>query len=808
MERYVCIHGHFYQPPRENPWLEAVDLQDTAYPYHDWNERITAECYGPNAQSRILDDRERIVQMVNNYARISFNFGPTLLAWMEKKSPDVYQAVLDADRESMDYFSGHGSALAQAYNHMIMPLANARDKKTQVLWGIRDFEYRFGRHPEGMWLPETAVDLETLDLLAQNEIRFTILSQHQARRVRPLKEKAWQDVTGGKIDPTTAYSLRLPSGRRISLFFYDGNISKAVAFERLLSSGESFAQRLMGGFSEVRAWPQLVHIATDGESYGHHHRFGDMGLAYAIRTIESRKLARFTNYGEYLEKYPPAYEVEISENTSWSCAHGVGRWQEDCGCSTAGRPGWNQKWRRPLRNALNQLRDSLVPLYEKGAGPILKDAWAARDAYIHVVLERSQERIDGLFKTHSSRSLTQEEKALTLRLLELQRHSMLMFTSCGWFFDDPSGIETIQILQYAGRAMQLAQEIFGEALEPSFLEVMKEAKSNLPAYGDGRQIYEKFVRQAQADLRKVCAHYAMSSLFKEYGKTSELYCYTVEQEDYRPSQAGKATLVMGRGRFTSRITMETALLSFGVLHLGDHNMSCGVREDQEGEKYEAMVKEITSVFERADFPDTIRSLDRHFGSSTYSLKSLFQDEQRKILSLILESALEDAEAVYRQIYENNAPMIRFLKDAGNPLPKAISTAAEFVVNADLQRAFTMKELRRERIQDLLEEAGLFSLSLQTESLEYALRKNMEEMADELASTPTDLSLLEGLEKAFDVVDILPFRTNLWSVQNVFYQVLKSNYPDQRRRAGRGDKNAKEWTSRFVAACTRIYVKVG
>ncbi|HEX6178101.1 MAG TPA: glycoside hydrolase, partial [Thermoanaerobaculia bacterium] len=326
MDRFVTIHGHFYQPPRENPWLEGVETQDSAKPYHDWNERITAECYEPNATSRILDPRERILRIVNNYASISFNFGPTLLSWLAERAPDTYAAILDGDRLSRNRFSGHGSALAQAYNHIILPLANERDKRTQVRWGLRDFESRFGRRPEGMWLPETAVDVATLEALAAEGIAFTILAPHQALRTRKVGEKSWTNANGS-LDPTMPYLIYLPSGRTIAIFFYDGPISRAVAFEQLLARGEALAHRLTGAFDPSRKHAQIVHIATDGETYGHHHRFGDMALAYALQYIEKEKLARLTNYGEFLEMHPPTHEVEIAEDTAWSCAHGVERWR-------------------------------------------------------------------------------------------------------------------------------------------------------------------------------------------------------------------------------------------------------------------------------------------------------------------------------------------------------------------------------------------------------------------------------------------------------------------------------------------------
>ncbi|HEX5607858.1 MAG TPA: glycoside hydrolase, partial [Candidatus Binatia bacterium] len=319
MKRFICIHGHFYQPPRENPWLEAVELQDSAAPYHDWNARITAECYASNSVSRILDEQNRIRKLVNNYAKMSFNFGPTLLSWLAEKSPAVYDAILAADRESVKKFSGHGSAIAQPYNHMIMPLANRRDRITQIAWGIRDFETRFQRRPEGMWLPETAVDLETLELLADFGVRFTILAPHQAARTRRIGQSEWRELEDRGIDTNRAYRQRLPSGKSLALFFYHGPIARAVAFEGLLSHGERFIQRLYGAFSAQDEQEQLVHIATDGESYGHHHRFGDMALAYALDRIEADSQTALTNYGEFLARHPPNDEVEIVEKSSWSC---------------------------------------------------------------------------------------------------------------------------------------------------------------------------------------------------------------------------------------------------------------------------------------------------------------------------------------------------------------------------------------------------------------------------------------------------------------------------------------------------------
>jgi alpha-amylase/alpha-mannosidase (GH57 family) len=804
VERYICIHGHFYQPPRENPWLEAIEIQDSAYPYHDWNERVTAECYATNANSRILDKQGKIAWIVNNYSKISFNFGPTLLGWMEKNAPDVYEAVLEADKESRSNFSGHGSALAQAYNHVILPLANRRDKITQILWGIHDFEHRFGRAPEGMWLPETAVDLETLDILSDHGIRFTILAPRQAKKVRPIGSDEWQDVSGERIDPTRAYAHPLPSGRTISLFFYDGPISRAVAFEGLLSRGDVFAQRLLEGFSEEREWPQIVHIATDGESYGHHHAKGDMALAYALDHVESNNLARLTNYGEYLENHAPAHEVEIYENSSWSCIHGIERWRSDCGCNSGGHAGWNQGWRKPLRQALDWLRDTLAPAYEKNARSLLRDPWKARDHYIQVVLDRSSKNVEDYLSLNASRKLEDKEKVTALKLLEIQRHSMLMYTSCGWFFDELSGIETVQVLQYAGRALQLAREVFGNAVEPRFLELLAQAKSNLPEHGDGKRIYEKFVEPAAVDLKKVGAHYAMSSLFEDYAEQVGISCFSVDQEVFERAEAGKMKLALGRVKLTSEITLESLRVCFGVMHWGDHNLSGCVKPCGTGEPDEDVVQETLDTFARADFPGTLQILEKHFGPSLYSLMDLFRDEQRKILDGILESTLADVQGIYRQVYESNAPLLRFLKDVHIPPPKPLYTAAEHILNTGLRNAFEAEELDLQLIENLLTFADLEGIALDSATLEMAVRRRMESLAEELGQRPADLPLMRELDVAADLLKRLPFEVNLRRVQNLYYTLMQEAYPELQARK---DENSREWVALCKDLAEKLWLKV-
>jgi alpha-amylase/alpha-mannosidase (GH57 family) len=806
MERCICIHGHFYQPPRENPWLEAIELQDSAYPYHDWNERITAQCYAANSVSRILDAEGRIDRLVNNYAKISFNFGPTLLSWLEAKAPDVYLAILRADRESRENYSGHGSALAQAYNHVIMPLANTRDRRTQVRWGIADFEYRFTRKPEGMWLPETAVDIETLEILAEFGIKFTVLAPHQAARVRRIGETRWHDFSGGRIDPTRAYEQRLPSGRKIALFFYDGPVSRAVAFEGLLTRGENLANRLLGVFSEDRERSQLAHIATDGESYGHHHRFGDMALAYALNHIESHGLAKLTNYGEFLERNPPTHQVEIVQKTSWSCFHGIDRWWSNCGCNSGGHPGWNQEWRKPLRNGLDWLRDRIAAPFERVTAQLLKSPWAARDDYVSVVLDRSSDNVNAFFSRNAARELADNEKTTALKLLEMQRHAMLMYTSCGWFFDELSGIETTQVMQYAGRAVQLAQEVFGDYLESQFLQRLAEARSNFPEQGDGRRIYENFVKPAQVNWERAGAHYAVSSLFQDYPEQTKIYCFDATRGDYQVFTAGLSKMAVGRVSLTSEITRESEALSFAVLHMGDHNVNGGVRKFVGNEGYAALKQEVVEPFQRADFAEVIRIFDRRFGESNYSVSSLFRDEQRKVVDVILASSLREAETLYHQIYERRAPMMRFLTNLHIPLPKAWGAAAEFVLNGHLRAALEQEDINPDLVRSLLQATTQEGVSVDAATLEFAFRLNLERLAERLSADPTE-ACLKQLQNATSVFQFLPFAVDLWRVQNIYYGLFKNLYPKMRQAESRGDDAAKAWLETFSALGRQLGIKI-
>jgi len=799
-KRFICIHGHFYQPPRENPWLETVETQDSAAPYHDWNERICAECYATNGAARIVNVQNKIMRIVNNYARISFNFGPTLLSWLKDNAQRTYRMIQDGERRSRKSFKGHSSAMAQVYNHIIMPLASERDRLTQIRWGIADYEKHYGARPEGMWLAETAADSRSLELMAQEGIRFTLLAPHQCKRIRPLKDvgdaqEAWVDTPGAGVDTTHPYLVRFASGASIAVFFYNGAASRAIAFEGLLNSGENFAGRLKAGFKEGNQ-PQLVHVVTDGESYGHHHKHGEMALAYALRLLEADKTVKLANYGMFLDQFPPEYEAEIVEDTSWSCAHGVERWRSNCGCN-GGKP-FNQLWRAPLREALDQLRDSIVPLTEALGETLFKDVWAARDGYIDVVLERSPETLDRFLRTHGVAELSDDDRVRALELMEMQRHAQLMYTSCGWFFDDISGIETVQIIAYAARVLQLARCLFGakaEGLEPAFLARMADAKSNLPDAGDGALIYRACVVGMELGLEKVAAHYAISSVFSSFGQETQLFCYNVRRISYDIYNSGRGRLALGRAHIASAITGEHQTFSFSVLHFGDQNITAAVKVYREADaaEFEEFAKKAAELVQKASFPEVIRLLDREYGKVDYSLTSLFTDEQRRIVQLILNSTLWDIENTLTTIYEDHASLLHYLSQAGLPKPPALTLAAGFAVNAGLRRALETDQVDQAQVRSYLAMAKQDMVQLETATLSYIADQRMKRAMVELQMSSGSLEMVErALAMARTLVE-LPFELNLWQAQNIWYEVLRSSKSNQNALTA---EDLEKWEKKF------------
>lgn len=800
LNKYVCIHGHFYQPPRENAWLEIVEQQESAHPYHDWNSRINHECYAPNAAARILDNESWIVKIRNNYNRISWNFGPTLLSWLEENDPDAYSMLLKADKRSIELCGGHGSAIAQVHSHLIMPLCNPRDKVTQITWGIKDFEYRFGRYPEGLWLSETAVNTETLEVLASHGIQFTILAPRQAKAIRKIGAgETWKNVDAESVDTRQAYWCTLPSGRRIALYFYHGRIAQEVAFNGLLNNGKTFAQRMLGIFDDTDT-PQIAHIATDGESYGHHHRYGEMALADCLNYVEDNQLATLTNYAQFLELHPPQWEAQIHENSSWSCVHGVERWRSDCGCNT-GKAGWHQRWRKPLRNTLDWLRDELSPIFEKEGSRLLKDPWSARNAYIEVMLDRSDSNVEDFLQKHAKKKLSHTEKVTVLRLLEIQRFALLMYTSCGWFFDEISGIETNQILQYALRAMDYTFDVTGDDFRPEFIRRLAAAPSNvLP---NGAESFVNNVVPTRVTLERVAMHFAVASLFENDPEMLDLFNYTASVEFLEKISAGTPQFAAGRIRIKSKLSHAERLFSFAVLYLGQQHIIGNISEDMLRSQFEEMYARTSKAFRAANLGEVIGALQEYFGPEKFTLSSLFTDEKISIIRTITDTSLSGAEAALRNVFNDSYQLMTALEDSKMPIPSAWNNVASYVLNVDLLKFFEGNETSdtrnlRRTIADMdrwhIEQAD-------QEKLEHAMSQRILREIEKIGMDESSVSRVRWLADVLTIVKEMNLKPSIWRSQNMFYLLTKG------RRKGIWVFLNKEWEAEFERLATLLKVRL-
>ena len=828
---YICVHGHFYQPPRENPFLDAVGRQPSAAPFHDWNERILHESYRPNAFARILNDGGEVVRIVNNYEHISFNIGPTLMSWLERHDAETYRRIIEADKKSCDRNQGHGNAIAQVYNHIIMPLANHRDKVTQVRWGIADFKRRFGRDPEGMWLAETAVDNSTMEVLANEGIKFIVLAPSQAARCRQfgLAEgfDSWRDTRDGDIDPTRPYRCFLPeqaNGRNyIDIFFYDGPISGDMGFDDILRSSQHFADRIGHAVSPLDSddrysngldseghpyskSSQIVSVATDGETFGHHRKGAEKALAYALTSEFPARGWRVTSYAHYLSMCPPTWEVQLKPVTAWSCSHGVERWKNDCGCGGGG--GWQQQWRAPLRETLDWLRDRLAPLYEDSAKTLLVDPWAARNDYVAVVSDRAgysaQRTLDDFFNQHQAYPLNAAERTDALRLLEMQRHALLMYTSCGWFFDEISRPEGTQILRYAARAIELAETISDTNLESEFVGRLEHAPSNIDFFKDGAGVYLKQVQPNHVSVAQVVAHYAMGSLFNQYRPQHQLYCYTLEQQDYYQQPLGALTLAVGQVKITSALTQETTSLAFSVLHLGGWDFHCGVQAFPSPLAYNKAKAAVISAFTSNSIAQSVLAVTQYF-SPTYTLKDLFAEERQQIMQQLNQETLQRLDQLYEQVYrENYSILMAFHRDNIN-VPQALQVAADITLShraleviraleqditepdgnllnitagriAELEGIATEAhhfrcELKLPGAQMILERLIVQGLSQTLQG--HPIKGDMQEATDGSSSSPSSSlqSSVEGLERLVALGQRLSVPPALYKAQELYYDYL-------------------------------------
>ncbi len=697
------------------------------------------------------------------------------MAWLEENDPLCYSAILEADKEGMKRFSGHGPAMAQVYNHIIMPLASRRDKETQVKWGIADFVKRFGRKPEGMWLAECAVDTETLEVLAENGIDFTILSPYQAQSARLTGWGSWQDVSGGKIDTRCPYVCNLPSGRKINLFFYDGDLSQRIAFGGLLDDGGNFARELVNT-NPSHGKPVLCHVATDGESYGHHHKHGDMALAYCLECLENNAEAQLTIYGEYLSFYPPESEVKIIENSSWSCAHGIERWRSDCSCGD-GSSCYHHKWRKPLRDAMNYLRDELVELYNKSE--VFNDAWEARNDYINVILERADENVDAFLKRHLSVELTHENGIKALRLLEMQRNALLMFTSCGWFFDEISRIEPVQIMRYAARAMDLAKLVYGVDLEPEFLKILAEAPSNVPELHDGAKIYELRARQGRVDRKQMAAYYGITSLFDDFRREFSEGCWDMSGSAMNVTAEGEHTkFSAGKVRVHSRITRADGDYLFAVkinegIEGGSALISCGICEtDMEEEITPDEVIELSAMY---DSEDREKLLFEKFGYDQYTLNNIPSNSRHRIINMLLQQDIHSLEDALVNKVRNYDQLLERLTLLGSKPPAILKLAAEFTLTSEIVAKLEDSFPDVEGIRRRFEVAGFWRIEPDEERIRFAFSDCMNEILTSLCVGGLDVNAVENLNELVALfTSKFEWHLSLYESQNLYYELLKQN----------------------------------
>ncbi|MGK7899551.1 MAG: DUF3536 domain-containing protein [Xenococcus sp. (in: cyanobacteria)] len=786
---YVTIHGHFYQPPRENPYLNIIERQPSAQPFHDWNERIHHECYRPNAFARILNDRQQVVGIVNNFEYLSFNIGATLMSWLEQYDLEVYRKIIEADRLSSERLNGHGNAIAQVYNHIILPLANKRDKHTQIRWGKEDFYNRFGRETEGMWLAETAVDYETIEALIDEEIRFIILAPSQVERCRPIpqeqsteSELQWQKVAGSQIDPTRPYRCFIEDGRYIDIFFYDGPISRDMGFNDVLETADNLTGRLGQAIKGDSRPAQLINVATDGETFGHHKAGTEKCLAYAFTEIFTARGWTVTNYAHYLSISEPTWEVVLKPVTSWSCSHGVDRWRDNCGCGGGGL--WHQKWRKPLRESLDWLRDHLITVYEEAGSKLFRDPWLARDDYIQVIGDRSLVQVKEFLADQQSHELTSEEKIDALRLLEMQRHALLMYTSCGWFFEEISRPEGTQILRYASRAIELAGEVAGLRLETEFIRRLSLAHSNVEKFRNGGTVYRQLVLPSQVSLEQVAAHYAINSLFKNYLPQEEIYCYQSEQLDCQKQSMGILSLVVGQVRLTSQITRESQHFVFAAFHLGGWDFHCCIKPFTNRLDYSQVKEELFAALQEASTVKIILVMNRLFGDRIFNLHDIFGQERHRIMNQLTEKTKKNLDQLYTQVYRENYSILVAFEKEGLPVPQEVKVAAEVALSARFAKVVLEIEKLSEQPQKvepylaelkaIVTEAAYLNCKLNTNDAKIILEQLILHWLWQLLDDKNSATLEQDvtrLENAIEIINQLQLGVCLARAQEVYYQCL-------------------------------------
>ncbi|MBN1409893.1 MAG: DUF3536 domain-containing protein [Spirochaetales bacterium] len=757
MKNTIVIHGHFYQPPREDPWLGLIPYQESAYPYHDWNQKITKECYAANTMSRVLDSSGRISDLVNNYEYISFNFGPTLLSWLKENHAEVYERILQADRKSIEKNGGHGNALAQCYNHTILPLAAPEDARMQIIWGIRDFETHFQRKPEGMWLAETAINDNVADILIECGINFVVLSPWQADAICPVGSEKWQTYKHNPVPSGRAYRIERDNGN-LNVFFYNHILAHGISFEHYLRNADSLYEKFIS-FRQTADKTYLLNVATDGEVYGHHEPFGDMCLAAFSKIVEERNEFTFTNYGHYLELFPPTYRVRLKKGengkgTSWSCVHGIARWHRDCGCSTGGQKGWNQEWRTPLRNAFDFLRDNLNDIYLKEMAKLSsKDPYLIRDMYIEV-LTGQKDRKD-MVREMADR--TDTENSETFRkfysLLEGQKYIQFMFTSCGWFFSEISGLETTQNMKYAIKALDIYAEWKTENILPTFLSELENARSNISSFGSGRNIIETWIIPEKKGNEYGASIFVLSELCMGNGSHDDLFGIYRKDEFILDSEKEEDLCITKEGRITvtdvTRCKTDTYSFSFQEKDLEGFFLT--IKKAEPGE----------------DRPETLN----------ISIGSLPLELRTKISGIISQKVVDKCISCGTKAFNHTINALAYIKRLNVTGSPTMRELAELLINRNFEAILTdtrltVTEENLAKIKELVTVALEYKLNVNTDGVRRKISRILEHQAKKLTSAVQE-EPVKAIIHLLETARSLKIEPDITGIQEIVFYLLKS-----------------------------------
>jgi len=773
--KYLIVHGHFYQPPRENPWLDIIETQESAAPDHDWNERIYDQCYRPNAYSRLLDAKGMIVGIHNNYQNLSYNIGPTLFTWMERYHPDTVRKIIASDKESVARFGGHGNAVAQVFNHIIMPLSSRRDQLTQIRWAKHFFKKRFGRDPEGMWLGEAAINMETVLCLIEENISYVILSPNQAESYRHLNGGDWTHKNQSPVDTRRPYRIfpQTRDGARLEghldVFFFDEGLSKAVSFDNLLQDSRILGNSINDRYDRNNGANQLVTIATDGETFGHHKPYGDMCLAYFFTHIAPEMGITPVNFGRYLSINPPEYEVTLGdafgEGTSWSCAHGVGRWSRDCGCQTGGKPGWNQAWRAPLRQALRKLQSNIDSYFETRLSPIFPDPWALRDKYINVMWEPSLAKTSEFLHSQSGGrvSFNDELAAEVRRLLEAQKFMLFSFTSCGWFFSEISGLEPMQNLAYACRALQLGlPEERKQSVLDTFLDDLSKAPSNIGEFGNGRRLFEMKVLPFYHHERLLAFTAAAQQILAVKRHSSyEKTVYNLELKSvisYRVERMHYDTVAV---QMESGVTGENSSWSVLIAHSHDAELR-------------GWVVPAKSVPPGSGKPEAWTS---HPDAKLFTLSDMFHSSRGDLSEFFLNLMAKDTDSRFMGWMEQNEHNLNVLTRLNYPVPAYCSTPVGYVLqnrwDAQIHKLehlhWGSEESAAAELDEIDKLSGLYTVPVDKKRCAGVLQTVVMKTLETLQQRPA-AKVCDRLRALMDIVDKFSIPVSKSRLEDFFYPV--------------------------------------